>query len=167
MDDFSPEASDDPDARKVFAETVPLERLPDLEFAAVFLPGGHGPMWDLATNAALGALLEDAQRKGIPIGAVCHGPAGLLTAQDSSGYWLFAGRKLTAFSDAEERAVQLEDVVPFLLESKIVEQGGTYSRRANFTPHVVVDGNLVTGQNPPSSKETANEIVRLLRNGTD
>ncbi len=158
---------EDSEARKVFSETVPLDQLPDVEFAAVFLPGGHGPMWDLAKSKTLGSILVDADRKGNPVGAVCHGPAGLLAAKDAEGKWLFAGKKLTAFSDAEERAVQLEDVVPFLLETEIVEQGGTYSRRANFTPHVVVDGMLVTGQNPPSSKDTADEIIRLLSDRAD
>ncbi len=158
---------EDSETRKVFSETVPLDKLPDVEFAAVFLPGGHGPMWDLATNKALGTVLADAEQRGIPIGAVCHGPAGLLAAKDADGKWIFAGMKVTAFSDSEERAVRLADVVPFLLETEIVEQGGTYSRRANFTPHVVVDGMLVTGQNPPSSQDTATEIIRLLRDRSE
>ena len=153
----------DPGARRRFAETIRLDQLPDLEYAAVFLPGGHGPMWDLAANETLGALIVEAADAGKPIGAVCHGPAGLLPAVDSDGQWIFAGKSITAFTNAEEKAVHLEDAVPFLLETEIIRKGGKFSKGTNFAPYVVKDGTLVTGQNPASSAEAANAILRLVR----
>ncbi|WOO42342.1 type 1 glutamine amidotransferase domain-containing protein [Rubellicoccus peritrichatus] len=154
----------DSKARKAFMEAIPLDELSDVEYTAVFLPGGHGPMWDLANNEKLGDILVEAQKQNKPIGAVCHGPAGLLSAKDTDGNWIFADKEMTAFTNSEESAVQLDKVVPFLLETEIVKQGATFSRRTNFTPHVVVDGLLVTGQNPPSSEGTAEEIIRLIQN---
>lgn len=155
----------DTEVQKLFESTVSLEDLPDnIEYAAVFLPGGHGPMWDLAKNETLGQILVEAHSQNKAIGAVCHGPAGLLPAKDADGNWLFAGMDMTAFTNSEETAIQLEEVVPFLLETEIVNNGGTFSRRTNFTPHVVVDGLLVTGQNPPSSEGVAEEMIRLIQN---
>ncbi len=120
-------------------------------------------MWDLAANETLGALIVEAADAGKPIGAVCHGPAGLLPAVDSDGQWIFAGKSITAFTNAEEKAVHLEDAVPFLLETEIIRKGGKFSKGTNFAPYVVKDGTLVTGQNPASSAEAANAILRLVR----
>lgn len=154
----------DPAAQMLFANTIPLAQLPNADFAAVFLPGGHGPMWDLAVDEDAGKAVAVFVREGKPVGAVCHGPAGLLTAQDSAGNWLFAGKKLTAFSNAEEKAVGLDKAVPFLLQSELVEKGADYSSAKNFEPYIVIDGNLVTGQNPASAAPAAKAIIELLKN---
>jgi len=149
-------------AQATFNNTRALEALPDVTYAAVFLPGGHGPMWDLATNEVSGQLLARHYAMGKPIAAVCHGPAGLLPAQDEAGNWIFAGKELTAFSDAEERAVGLAEAVPFLLESELVERGAVYSRVNNFEPHIAIDENLITGQNPASARPVAEAIIERL-----
>ncbi len=155
---------EDDAAQRLFSQTIPLAELPDSDYAAVFLPGGHGPMWDLADNEDVGMAIAVFVLEDKPVGAVCHGPAGLLTAQDRDGNWLFVGKEMTAFSNSEEKTVGLDKTVPFLLESRLVEQGATYSRVKNFEPHIVIDGMLVTGQNPASAAPAASAIIELLQN---
>lgn len=129
------------------------------DYALVFLPGGHGTMWDLPEDATLAGLLTRAWRNGAVIGAVCHGPAGLLGARDTTGKPLVAGRHVSAFTDEEERAVRLDGVVPFLLETRLTEAGAIVDAGAPFEPKLVRDGRLVTGQNPASAKAVADEMV--------
>lgn len=134
----------------------------DLEHVdALFLPGGHAPMADLVDHPGLGALLSDADRNGLPITALCHGLAGLLSARNDGGF-LFAGRRLTSFSDVEEQQGGLGELSPFLLESRLRENGATVVTDAPWSSHLVIDGNLITGQNPQSSAVTANALIDVL-----
>ncbi|MDQ0709609.1 putative intracellular protease/amidase [Arthrobacter woluwensis] len=128
---------------------------------ALFLPGGHAPMADLVDHPGLGALLADADRDGLPITALCHGLAGLLSARNDDGF-LFAGRRLTSFSDVEEQQGGLGELSPFLLESRLRESGAVVATDAPWSSHLVIDGNLLTGQNPQSSAVTANALIDLL-----
>ena len=131
-------------------------------YDAVFVPGGHGPMEDLAVSEDLGRILVTMLDGGKVVSSVCHGPAGLLPATRDDGSWLFAGRKLTAFTDAEEEQAGLADKAPWLLETRLREAGATFSSGEPWAPFVVVDDKLVTGQNPASSTEAAHKIVGLL-----
>ncbi|WP_410216942.1 type 1 glutamine amidotransferase domain-containing protein [Paracoccus sp. (in: a-proteobacteria)] len=134
------------------------EKVEDVEVSGcdiVFLPGGHGTMWDLPESQALADLLTTAWEKGAVVGAVCHGPAGLLTARLSSGVSLIDGRRVAGFSNAEEKAVGLADSVPFLLEDQLKAKGGRYECGPDWQPFALADGKLVTGQNPASSAEVA------------
>ncbi len=131
-------------------------------YDAVFVPGGHGPMEDLAVSEDLGRILVTMLDGGKVVSSVCHGPAGLLPARRDDGSWLFAGRKLTAFSDAEEEQAGLADKAPWLLETRLREAGASFSSGEAWAPFVVVDDRLVTGQNPASSTEAAHKVVGLL-----
>lgn len=155
---------EDEASQKVFGNTVALGDLPDTKASAIFLPGGHGPMWDLASDERVGEIIATHFLAGKPVAAVCHGPAGLLQARDGAGEWLFKDMEMTAFSNNEEAAVGLAETVPFLLENKMVEQGGIYSRVKNFEPHIVIDGNLITGQNPASAEPAAAAVIVILKN---
>lgn len=126
----------------------------------VFLPGGHGTMWDLPNSKALGDLLGRAFDKGAVVGAVCHGPAGLLSARLASGDPLVHGRRVAGFTNSEEDAVGLSDVVPFMLEDQLKAQGGHHQKGLDWQPFAVADGNLVTGQNPASSAEVARLMLK-------
>ena len=128
-------------------------------FDAIFLPGGHGTMWDLPCNATLAALVSRMWRTGKVIGTVCHGAAGLLSAVEIDGQPLVAGKRVTAFTDAEEEAVGLTEAVPFLLESRLRELGALFESGETFAPHAIADGRLVTGQNPTSSLATAKLVL--------
>lgn len=150
------------EAREALKQTWPLATLGAGDFAAVFLPGGHGTMFDFPQNAALAALLTDFAARGKPIAAVCHGPAGLVGAKAPDGRALVAGRRVTGFTNSEERAVKLEGAMPFLLETRLKQLGGEFEGGPDFQPHVVTDGRLVTGQNPASSAGAAQAILRLL-----
>ncbi len=132
-------------------------------YDAVFVPGGHGPMEDLAVDADLGRILVAMLDGGKVVSSVCHGPAGLLPATRADGSWLFAGRSLTAFTDAEEEQAGLAEKAPWLLESRLRAGGATFSSGEPWAPFVVVDDRLVTGQNPASSTEAAEKVVRLLQ----
>lgn len=126
----------------------------------VFLPGGHGTMWDLPNSTALGDLLGRAFDKGAVVGAVCHGPAGLLSARLASGDPLVHGRRVAGFTNSEEDAVGLSDVVPFMLEDQLKAQGGHHQKGPDWQPFAIADGNLVTGQNPASSAEVARLMLK-------
>lgn len=126
----------------------------------VFLPGGHGTMWDLPNSKALGDLLGRAFDKGAVVGAVCHGPAGLLSARLASGDPLVHGRRVAGFTNSEEDAVGLSDIVPFMLEDQLKAQGGHHQKGPDWQPFAVADGNLVTGQNPASSAEVARLMLK-------
>lgn len=132
------------------------------EYDAVFLPGGHGTMWDLPRSAELAELLGKAWVEGKVVAAVCHGPAGLVNVRDEAGAPLISGRRVTGFSDSEERAVGLDRAVPFLLETRLRELGGRYESVADFQPFAIGDGRLVTGQNPASSALTAKLTLEAL-----
>ena len=148
------------------AELANTKKLADVsadDFDAVFYPGGHGPMWDMPDNAISMALLEAFVKADKPVGAVCHAAAALVNVRGQDGEYLVKGKRVTGFSDAEEEAVGLTAVVPFLLEDRLKERGGIYRQAANWTSCVQVDGKLVTGQNPASSGPAAAELLKLLR----
>lgn len=152
----------DPDAQRALANTVKLSSVSAEDYDAVFYPGGHGPLWDLAEDRDSLALVERLYAAGKPVAAVCHGPAVLRRAKGADGGPLVRGKKLTGFSNTEEAAVGLTDVVPFLVEDALKANGGRYSRAEDWTSHAVVDGNLITGQNPASSEATAKALLEAL-----
>ncbi len=153
---------DDPEAQEALAHTKVLSEVDAAGFDAVFYPGGHGPLWDLAEDADSQRLLETFAASDRPIGAVCHAPAIFRHTEGADGKPLVADRKVTAFSNSEEEAVGLKDVVPFLLEDMLAKNGATYSKGEDWSSYVVVDGKLVTGQNPASSEEAARELLKML-----
>ena len=132
------------------------------EYQALVIPGGHGPMFDLATDELLASTLKDFMEKNKLIAAVCHGPAALVRAVLADGTSILAGKKVTGFSNEEEVTVQLDKLVPFLLEDQLKKLGASYSRKDMWQEYVVVDGNLITGQNPQSSTLFAKTIVKAL-----
>ncbi|AFA71916.1 ThiJ/PfpI family protein [Gordonia polyisoprenivorans VH2] len=133
------------------------------DYDFIFIPGGHGPMEDLAVDPRFGSLLGDFDSAGKIVSAVCHGPAALLSAVDDEGKWLFAGRRVTGFSNEEETAIGFADKASWLLEDRLGAAGGTIEiADGAWAPHVVVDGNLHTGQNPASTRPLAEELVAAL-----
>ncbi|WP_028937805.1 type 1 glutamine amidotransferase domain-containing protein [Pseudonocardia spinosispora] len=132
------------------------------EYDALFYAGGHGTMWDFPDDKALAALARDIYEAGGAVAAVCHGPAGLVNVTLSDGSYLVDGRTVSAFTDAEEGAVGMTEVVPFLLQSTLQARGATHTGAPNFQPHVVVDDRLVTGQNPASARGVAEAVVAVL-----
>ncbi|SDZ26214.1 Putative intracellular protease/amidase [Amycolatopsis xylanica] len=132
------------------------------DYDALYLPGGHGPMTDLAFDAETGRLLKEADAQGKIIGALCHGLAALLSARKEDGSFAFAGRSMTSFSDAEEMQGGTGDKSPFFVESRLREEGATVTTAAPWSDQVVVDGNLITGQNPQSSVSTADRVNAAL-----
>jgi len=152
----------DSGAQAALASTVKLAEVPPSDFDAVFYPGGHGPLWDLAEDPHSIALIESLYERGKPVAAVCHGPAVFRHTRTSSGP-LVEGKAVTGFANSEEAAVQLTDVVPFSVEDELKRNGGTYSKGSDWHPHVVIDGHLITGQNPASSEEAAKAVLEKLR----
>lgn len=146
----------------LMANTIKLENISSKDFDAVFYPGGHGPLWDLATDVHSIALLENFWYEKKPIATVCHSPSVLLNVKNESGDYLVKGKKVTGFSNSEEKAVKLEDIVPFMLEDELKKIGGIYSKKEDWASYVVTDGLLITGQNPASSEAVAKELIRLL-----
>lgn len=149
-------------AQRALANTVKLDTLNADDFDAVFYPGGHGPLWDLAEDPHSIALIEKAYADGKPVGAVCHAPGALRHAKKPDGAPIVAGKRVTGFSNAEEEAVQLTNVVPFLVEDELKRLGGQYSKVNDWQSLSLIDGHLVTGQNPASSAATAQNILKLL-----
>lgn len=141
---------------------VALEAVDESIYDAIVLPGGHGPMADLAFDANLGSILSAANTEGTLIAPFCHGPAGLLSAVDASGAFTFAGRRMTVFSDEEELTGGLGENSPWLVASTLSERGALVEDGAPWTSHVVRDGNLITGQNPQSSDAVAKAVVAAL-----
>lgn len=139
-----------------------LTQIDSANYVAIFLPGGHGTMWDLPDNGTLASLLGNAWEQGKVVAAVCHGPAGLLGAVDGQGKPLIAGRRVSAFSNEEEDAAGLTAAMPFLLETRVRELGGLYEGAAKFEPYAVRDGRLVTGQNPMSSERVAQLTLEAI-----
>ncbi|WP_107659439.1 type 1 glutamine amidotransferase domain-containing protein [Nocardia suismassiliense] len=141
---------------------VKLSEVDLADYAAVFYPGGHGPMEDLAVNAESGQLLTATLASGKPLAVVCHGPAALLAAVGADGTNPFAGYRLTGFTNAEERQGGLADKAKWLLQDRLVELGADFREGEPWAPQVVVDRNLITGQNPASSAAVAQELLRAL-----
>ncbi|MCG9064784.1 type 1 glutamine amidotransferase domain-containing protein [Laribacter hongkongensis] len=152
----------DPALKARLAGTVRLAGLKADDFDAVFYPGGHGPLWDLATDPDSVALIEDFVRQGKPVAAVCHAPVVLLRTRTAEGQPLVAGRQVTGFSNSEEDAVGLSAVVPFLLETALRAEGADYRKGPDWGSFVVEDGLLITGQNPASSASAAQCLLARL-----
>jgi len=153
----------DAEAQAALGSTVELSSVKAEDFDAVFYPGGHGPLWDLANDPASIALIEAFAKADKPTGLVCHAPGVLKSVNGPDGQPLVNGRKVTGFTNTEEEAVGLTAVVPFLVENVLSANGGDYSRGPDWGSHVVVDGKLVTGQNPASSRDAAEALLQLLK----
>lgn len=154
---------DDSDSQIALATTHKLSEVTPSRFDAIFYPGGHGPMWDLAESKISIALIEAAIADGKPVAAVCHAPAVLRHVKGPDGAPLVKGKKVTGFSNSEEEASGLTDVVPFLLEDMLAEKGGIYSKGEDWASYVLEDGLLITGQNPASSQEAAKLLLAKLK----
>jgi putative intracellular protease/amidase len=152
----------DAEAQSALAATVELSKVRDAEFDAVFYPGGHGPLWDLANDKHSINLIELAYAARKPVAFVCHAPGVLRNVKAKDGSPIVMGKHVTGFSDTEEDAVQLTNVVPFLVEDELKRLGGLYAKGPDWSSFVLVDGNLITGQNPASSVEAAHEELQML-----
>jgi len=155
--------NNDADAKEHIANTKVLADMNANDFDAVFYPGGHGPLWDLANDETSIALIETFNSQSKPIAFVCHAPAALKNVKDTNGNALVKGKKVTGFTNSEEAAVQLTDVVPFLVEDMLNENGGIYSKKEDWTAYAIQDGNLITGQNPASSELVAEKLLESLK----
>jgi putative intracellular protease/amidase len=150
-------------ASDALAHTLKLSAISARDFDAIFYPGGHGPLWDLAEDKTSIALIEAMLAAGKPVAAVCHAPGVLRHARTPQGRSLVEGKKVTGFTNSEEQAVGLTEIVPFLVEDMLRANGGHYSKSADWQPYVVVDGRLITGQNPASSELAAKSLLAALR----
>jgi putative intracellular protease/amidase len=148
-------------ALEVLKHTLPINDINVSEYVAVFMPGGHGTMFDMP-SAQVGKLVSAFATQNKPIAAVCHGPAGLVNAVRPNGDSLVKGYRVTGFTNAEEDAAQLTAEMPFLLQTKLSELGASFVESPNWNDHVIVDRDLVTGQNPQSSASTANALIRVI-----
>ncbi|MET4697244.1 putative intracellular protease/amidase [Constrictibacter sp. MBR-5] len=153
-------------ANAQLAQTLRLDGVDQKDFDAVFYPGGHGPMWDLAEDPNSIALIESVVAAGKPLALVCHAPGVLHRVTNPDGTPFVRGRSVTGFTNSEEAAVGLAEVVPFLLEDKLVGLGAVFSKVKDWGVHTVVDGQLITGQNPASSAEAAQALLAALRRPT-
>ncbi len=153
----------DRELQQKLANTRRLSEVSADDYDAIFYPGGHGPLWDLTTDADSIRLIEAFARQNKPVAAVCHAPSVLLNASDPQGQPLVKDKQVTGFSNAEEAAVGLTDVVPFLLQDELNNRGGLYRQGPDWAPFCVEDGLLITGQNPASSAAVANAVLARLR----
>lgn len=153
----------DPAAQAALASTKKLDEIEPSDFDAVFYPGGHGPLWDLTESAKSRSIIEQTIRAGKPVALVCHAPAVLRDVTAEDGTPLVRGKNVTGFTNSEEAAVGLTEVVPFLLQDKLTELGANFTMAFDFQPYVVRDGLLITGQNPASSERAANELLGALQ----
>jgi len=153
----------DAEARAHIANTKVLADINPDDFDAVFYPGGHGPLWDLANDKTSIALIEKFNSQDKPVAFVCHAPAALKGVKNTDGSPLVKGKKVTGFTNTEEEAVGLTDVVPFLVEDMLNENGGIYSKKEDWAAYAIQDGNLITGQNPASSELVAEKLLESLK----
>lgn len=153
----------DAEAKEKIANTKVLADMNPDDFDAVFYPGGHGPLWDLANDNTSAALIEKFNAQEKPIGFVCHAPAALKNVKDVNGDPLVKGKNVTGFTNSEEAAVGLTDVVPFLVEDMLNNNGGIYSKKEDWAAYAIQDGNLITGQNPASSQLVAEKLLESLK----
>jgi putative intracellular protease/amidase len=149
-------------AQSALAKTKKLAEIDADGFDAIFFPGGHGPLWDLAENADSQRIIETFIAEDRPLAAVCHAPAIFKHTKGANGKPLVSGRRVTGFTNTEEEGVGLTKIVPFLVEDMLKANGGLYEKGPDWGSYVVVDGKLVTGQNPASSKAAAKELLKLL-----
>ena len=152
----------DEEAKAALAHTTPLAQVDVDGFDAVFYPGGHGPLWDLVSDADSTRIILDSDAAGRPLGLVCHAPGILHPITAADGTPFVRGRQVAGFTNGEEEAAQLTDVVPFLVEDELKRNGGRFSKAGDWEPYVVADGLLITGQNPASSGPAAERLLGLL-----
>ncbi|MDQ3161120.1 MAG: type 1 glutamine amidotransferase domain-containing protein [Pseudomonadota bacterium] len=153
----------DADATSALGATSILEDVAEDDFDAIFYPGGHGPLWDLANDENSIRLIESNYAAGTPLAFVCHAPGVLNKTRTETGAPLVQGKQVTGFTNTEEAASGLTDIVPFLVEDMLTANGGGYSKADDWACHVIIDGNLVTGQNPASSKAAAETLLSVLK----
>jgi len=156
--------NEDEELKTKLANTVKLSGVNETDYDAVFYPGGHGPLWDLANDENSIALIQNFYKADKPVAFVCHAPGVLIKVKNQNGEPLIKGKAVTGFSNTEEEAVKLTDVVPFLLEDEFKKLGGHYSKGADWSSYVKKDGLLITGQNPASSEEAAKVLLESLKN---
>lgn len=149
--------------KKKLANTLKLDTIDHKDYDAVFYPGGHGLLWDLVENKTSNDLIESFYNNGKPVSFVCHAPAILKNIKGTDGKPLVNGKNVTGFTNGEEEAVQLTDVVPFLIEDMLKENGGNYSKVGDWQPYALEDGLLITGQNPASSEKVAELLIKKLK----
>jgi len=163
LEDFQTDATrrfdTDTNAQTTLANSLCLDKVKQDDFDAVFYPGGHGPLWDLTDNLTSIALIESFLRAKKPIAAVCHASAAFLNIKDANGDYVVKGKTVTGFSNTEEEAVQLTDVVPFLLEDELVARGARYQKGDDWGVFTLEDGLVITGQNPASSAQSADVLI--------
>jgi putative intracellular protease/amidase len=168
--DFQTAATDrfkkDPAAQKVLAASHRLAEMSEKNFDAIFYPGGHGPMWDLVNDKNSIALIEATYAAGKPVAAVCHAPGVFRDVKGPDGQPFVKGKQVTGFTNTEEEAVQLTNIVPFLVEDSLKQAGGNFSKGPDWQPYVLVDGKLITGQNPASSTAAAEKLLQVLQKKT-
>jgi putative intracellular protease/amidase len=155
--------NEDKETQEILSKTVKLATVNQADYDAVFYPGGHGPLWDLAEDKNSIALVEDFYKNDKIVAAVCHAPAIFKHTKNADGAPLVKGKKVTGFTNTEEDAVQLTSIVPFLVEDMLKEKGGIYSKSDDWTPYAVEDGLLITGQNPASSEKVAELLLKRLQ----
>lgn len=153
----------DAELQEKLSKTHVLAEVSSDEYDAVFYPGGHGPLWDLAESADSAKLIESFYQSNKPVSFVCHAPAALKNVKNTDGEPLVKGKKVTGFTNTEEALVQLTDVVPFLVEDMLKENGGIYSKKGDFEEYAIEDGLLITGQNPASSEKVAELLLNKLQ----
>ena len=153
----------DAELQEKLSKTHVLADIKSEDYDAVFYPGGHGPLWDLAESKDSAALIEDFYNNGKPVSFVCHAPAALKKVKNADGEPLVKGKKVTGFTNTEEELVKLTDVVPFLVEDMLKENGGIYSKKGDFETYAIEDGLLITGQNPASSEKVAELLYHQLQ----
>lgn len=165
--DFQTEATKrfkaDPESQDLLANTHKLSDVQAENYDAVFYPGGHGPLWDLAEDPRSIALIEGMHQAGKVVGAVCHAPGIFRHTKAENGEPLVKGKKVTGFTNTEEDAVQLTNVVPFLVEEMLIANGGQYNKGPDWMPFAQIDGHLITGQNPASSELVAHEMLKIMQ----
>ena len=152
----------DKSAQAKLENTLVLSQISANDYDTLFLPGGHGPMWDLSSDENMKKIVEDFYSDKKIVSAVCHGPAGLLQATDRNGNSILKGKRITGFTNNEESAVGLTKTVPFSLENRMKELGGKFEKGQDFKPFIVSDGQLITGQNPKSALPAAEKVVEIL-----
>ena len=152
----------DSDVQALIANTAKLSDVKAADYDAIFYPGGHGPMWDLTDNALSIALIEGFLAANKPVAAVCHASAAFLNVKDTSGQYAVKGKTVTGFTNSEEEAVQLTNIVPFLLEDELIKRGGNYHKGDDWSVFAVQDGLLITGQNPASSELAAEKLLAAI-----
>ena len=153
----------DAELQEKLSKTQVLAEVSSDDYDAVFYPGGHGPLWDLAESADSAKLIESFYQSNKPVSFVCHAPAALKNVKNTDGEPLVKGKNVTGFTNTEEALVQLTDVVPFLVEDMLKENGGIYSKKGDFEEYAIEDGLLITGQNPASSEKVAELLLNKLQ----